>query len=54
MSECITAIGLFIIIGVAGSTDLNAITLTQTLIYTLIGIAIMCIGVLVPKGKKGR
>ena len=52
--ECIVAIGLFIIIGVAGSTDINAISFTQTIIYALIGLATMLIGALGCKGKKER
>lgn len=52
--ECIVAIGLFIIIGVAGSTDINAISFTQTIIYALIGLATMFIGALGCKGKKER
>lgn len=50
--ECIVAIGLFIIIGTAGSTDINAISLTQTIIYALIGLATMFIGVAGCKGNK--
>lgn len=50
--ECIVAIGLFIIIGTAGSTDINAISLTQTIIYALVGLAIMLIGVLGCKGTE--
>lgn len=52
--ECIVAIGLFIIIGAAGSTDINAISLTQAIIYALIGIIITAIGMLGCKGKKER
>ena len=52
--ECIAAIGLFIIIGTAGSTDINAINLTQTIIYALVGLATMLIGALGCKGKKER
>ena len=52
--ECIVAIGLFIIIGAAGSADINAISLTQTIIYALIGIVITFIGVVGCKGNKGR
>lgn len=53
--ECIIGIGLFIIVGSAGSTDINAISLTQAIIYSLIGIAIASIGMAGHKGtKKGR
>ena len=52
--ECIVAIGLFIIIGAAGSTDINAISLTQAIIYAIIGIIITAIGMLGCKGKKER
>ena len=38
------AIGFFLIIGIAGSADLNSINLMETLIYALIGITIMLIG----------
>lgn len=38
------AIGFFLIIGIAGSADLNAINLMETLIYALIGITIMLVG----------
>ena len=44
--ECIVAIGLFIIIGTAGSTDINAISLTQAVIYVIVGIIITSIGML--------
>lgn len=52
--ECIVAIGLFIIIGTAGSSDINAINLTQTIIYALAGLAAMFIGALGCKRKKER
>lgn len=52
--ECIVAIGLFIIIGAAGSTDINTISLTQAIIYALIGIIVIAIGMLGCKGKKER
>ena len=52
--ECIVAIGLFIIIGTAGSSDINAINLTQTIIYAFVGLAAMFIGALGCKGKKER
>lgn len=52
--ECIVAIGLFIIIGAAGSTDINTISLTQAIICALIGIIVTAIGMLGCKGKKER
>lgn len=52
--ECIVAIGLFIIIGAAGSTDINSISLSQALIYTLIGIIIVLVGVMGCKITKNR
>ena len=42
--ELIIGIGIFIIIGVAGSTDLGVITLMETLIYITIGMGIILIG----------
>jgi hypothetical protein len=54
MKTFFITIGLFIIIGTAGSSDINAISLTQTIIYAFIGLATMCIGVLGRKGKKER
>lgn len=54
MSTFFVAIGLFIIIGAAGSTDINAISLTQAIIYAIIGIIITTIGMLGCKGKKER
>lgn len=51
---CIVAIGLFIIIGAAGSTDINSISLSQALIYALIGIIIVFIGVMGCKITKNR
>ena len=42
--ELIIAIGIFIIIGVAGSTDLGSISLIETLIYISIGMSIILIG----------
>lgn len=53
--QCIVFVGLFIIIGAAGSTDLNTITLTQTILYATLGLVIMFIGIIGCKGaKKGR
>lgn len=52
--ECIVAIGLFIIIGAAGSTDINSISLSQAVIYALIGIITMLIGVIGCKMTKNR
>ena len=53
--ECIISVGLFIIIGAAGSTDLNTISLTETTIFGILGLVIMFIGLigcnLVKKGR---
>ena len=54
LCECIVAIGLFIIIGTAGSTDINAISLTQALLYIVVGIIIISIGMLGIKGNGGK
>jgi len=53
--ECIVSVGLFIIIGAAGSTDLNTISLTQTILFVILGLVIMFIGLVGCKvAKKGR
>ena len=51
---CIVAVGLFIIIGAAGSTDINSISLSQALIYALIGIIVVFVGVMGCKITKNR
>ena len=38
------AIGFFLIIGIAGSADLNTLNIMETVIYAFIGIVIMLIG----------
>ena len=53
--QCIVSVGLFIIIGAAGSTDLNAISLTQTILIIILGLVIMFIGIIgCNQAKKGR
>ena len=53
--ECIVSVGLFIIIGAAGSTDLNTISLTQAILIVILGLVIMFIGIADCKSaKKGR
>lgn len=53
--ECIVSVGLLIIIGAAGSTDLNTISLTQAILISILGLVIMFIGVIGCNGaKKGR
>ena len=53
--ECIVSVGLFLIIGAAGSTDLNTISLTQTMLTIILGLVIICIGIIGCKAaKKGR
>ena len=47
----IITIGFIIVIGVAGSTDINAITFAETLAYTTIGMTIIFTGLI---GLKGR
>ena len=52
--ECTVGVGLFIIIGTAGSTDLNAISLTQTILYSLIGLIVTSIGMVGCKVNKKK
>ena len=53
--ECIVSVGLFIIIGAAGSTDLNTISLTQAILIVILGLVIMFIGIVgCNAAKKGR
>lgn len=53
--EFIISVGLFIIIGAAGSTDLNTISLTETTLIGIFGLVIMFIGLIGCKAaKKGR
>ena len=53
--QCIVSVGLFIIIGAAGSSDLNIISLTQTILIVILGLVIMFIGIVGCKAaKKGR
>lgn len=53
--ECIISVGLFIIIGAAGSTDLNTISLTETILFGILGLVIMFIGLVgCNAAKKGR
>ena len=44
--ECVISVGLFIIIGAAGSTDLNTISLTETTLIGIFGLVIMIIGLI--------
>jgi hypothetical protein len=53
--QCIVSVGLFIIIGAAGSTDLNTISLTQAILTVILGLVIIFIGLIGCKvAKKGR
>lgn len=53
--ECIISVGLFIIIGAAGGTDLNTISLTETTLIGIFGLVIMFIGLVGCNAtKKGR
>ena len=44
--QCIIFVGLFVIWGTAGSTDLNVISLTETMLYIILGLVIMLIGLI--------
>lgn len=53
--EFIVSVGLFIIIGTAGSTDLNVISLTQAILTVILGLVIIGIGLAGCNAtKKGR
>lgn len=53
--KCIVSVGLFIIIGTAGSTDLNTISLTQAILFVILGLVITFIGLAgCTATKKGR
>lgn len=53
--QCIVSVGLFIIIGAAGSTDLNTISLTQAILTVILGLVIIGIGLIgCNSAKKGR
>ena len=53
--QCIVSVGLFLIIGVAGSCDLDVISLTQTILLLILGLVIMGIGLVGCNSvKKGR
>jgi hypothetical protein len=53
--QCIVSVGLFIIIGAAGSTDLNVISLTETILLIILGLVIIFIGLTGCNAtKKGR
>lgn len=53
--QCIVSVGLFIIIGAAGSTDLNTISLTQAILTVILGLVITFIGLVGCNSvKKGR
>ena len=44
MKAFLAALGFFIILGTAGASDQNSISLMQVLIQSIIGLALMCIG----------
>ncbi len=53
--QCVVSVGLFIIVGVAGSCDLNVISLTQTILFVILGLVIILIGLIgCNVAKKGR
>lgn len=53
--ECIVSVGLFVILGTAGSSDLNAISLTETILYVILGLTLTSIGLIGCNAtKKGR
>lgn len=43
--QCVVSVGLFIIIGAAGSVDIDAISLTQAMLVIIAGMAIILIGI---------
>lgn len=44
--QCVVSVGLFIIIGAAGSVDIDAISLTQAMLVIIAGITVMFIGII--------
>lgn len=44
--QCVVSVGFVIIFGTAGSSDLNTISLTQTISFVILGIVIMIIGLI--------
>jgi hypothetical protein len=53
--QCIVSVGLFVILGTAGSSDLNAISLTETILYVILGLTLTSIGLIgCNAAKKGR
>ena len=53
--ECIVSVGLFVILGTAGSSDLNALSLTETMLYVILGLTLTSIGLIGCNAtKKGR
>lgn len=54
MNTFFISVGLFIIIGTAGSTDLNTISLTQTMLYVALGLFVMFIGLVGNKRRQGK
>ena len=53
--QCTISVGLIIILGTAGSSDLNAISLTETILYVILGLTLTSIGLIGCNAtKKGR
>ena len=53
--QCIISVGLVIILGTAGSSDLDAISLTETILYVILGLTLTSIGLIGCNAtKKGR
>lgn len=53
--QCTISVGLVIILGTAGSSDLNAISLTETILYVILGLTLTSIGLIGCNAtKKGR
>lgn len=53
--QCVVSVGLFIILGTAGSCDLNTISLTQAILIVILGLVIIAIGLIGCNAvKKGR
>ena len=44
--QCVVSVGFFIIIGAAGSVDIDAISLTQAMLVIITGMAIILIGII--------
>ena len=52
--QCIVSVGLLIIVGAAGSVDINVISLTKAMFIITIGLTMMLIGVIGCNATKKR